>query len=335
MKKTVLILLSLAISMTSFAKGDAKRVVIDDISKIDSLDEQYVPEPDKVIIYKQIPEFIMPALSDKQKESAKKKAKTRGKPVDSSKEGKAFNPTLKVYYPNSKKPKSPVPCAIFFGGGGWNNVHPTQFSLISRVLSDLGMVAINADYRSKKTMGKDDPTKSVEDAKSAVRYVREHAEELGINPNMIAVGGGSAGGHVAAATAFLDSYESPKDNLDISCVPNLLVLFNPVMDNSPEGYGNARVKDIFPAISPFHNIKDNIPASIVFVGTLDDFCKYTMCEKYKEILDSKGVDCELYVYEGQKHSFFNYFKGREMYMDTLKKLLNFMQKHKYILENNE
>ena len=56
-----------------------------------------------------------------------------------------------------------------------------------------------------------------------------------VDPNKIAAGGGSAGGHVAAATGICNGFEDPADNnIEISSKPNALLLFNPVYDNGPE-----------------------------------------------------------------------------------------------------
>ncbi len=297
MKKYLLALFALSFFC---ALAQAQRVVVDDISKLESIDEKFMPEADELIVYKKL-------------------------------EDKPFELKMQAFYPNSKKPEKATPAIIFFAGGGWNNITTTQFALTSRILADMGIIAYFAEYRVKKLTGVDDPRKCVEDAKSVVRYVREHAKELGVNPDMIAVAGASAGGHIAAATACLDDFDSPLDNLEISARANLLVLFNPVIDNSEDGYGYNRVKKYFPQISPFQNLKDDMPPSIVFVGDQDEICKYTMCEKYKEFLNAKNIDCQVHIYKGQGHSFFNYYKGRTNYIDTLKKTIEFLQKHNYII----
>jgi acetyl esterase len=69
----------------------------------------------------------------------------------------------------------------------------------------------------------------IEDAKDAVRYVRERAEELRVDTQRIVAGGGSAGGHLAAATAVVPDGEEPPSGKSISCKPNLLVLLNPAL----------------------------------------------------------------------------------------------------------
>jgi acetyl esterase/lipase len=74
------------------------------------------------------------------------------------------------------------------------------------------MVAMVADYRVK-SRNNVTANKCVADAKSAIRWVREHASELGVDPNKIAAGGGSAGGHLAAATATLSKFDEANENL--------------------------------------------------------------------------------------------------------------------------
>ncbi len=60
-----------------------------------------------------------------------------------------------------------------------------------------------------------------------MRYLRGHAAELGIDPQKIAIEGESAGAHIAACTGTLETYDDPKDDLSVSCVPNALLLYFP------------------------------------------------------------------------------------------------------------
>ena len=73
-------------------------------------------------------------------------------------------------------------------------------------------MAISAEYRTKKSHGTD-PFACVEDGKSAIRWVRENAAQLGIDPTKVIAGGGSAGGHVAACTGTIKGFE--KGNVNI------------------------------------------------------------------------------------------------------------------------
>ena len=221
--------------------------------------------------------------------------------------------------------KRKLPAIVFFFGGGWTSGTPTQFEQHARYLAKRGMVAICADYRISGRQ-KTTPRECVADGKSAIRWVRANAERLGIDPNRIAAGGGSAGGHVAAAAGMVDGMDDPSDeNAAVSSKPNALALFNPVYDNGPGGYGADRVKEWFPLISPAHNISKDDPPAIVFLGTKDSLIPVKTAEKFKADMEAVGLKSELHLYEGQQHGFFNESKGgTENFLDTLRKTDGFL-----------
>ena len=126
------------------------------------------------------------------------------------------------------------------------------------------------------------------DAKSAVRYVRNNAAKWGIDPNKIVASGGSAGGHLAAATAVIEKYNDPNDDLSISCVPDALVLFNPVIDNGPGGYGFERIGDAYKNFSPIHNLRKDLPPTIFFLGTNDALIPGETAKYYQTVMQKTG-----------------------------------------------
>ena len=219
---------------------------------------------------------------------------------------------LKMYIFNPKGHKSDdnTPCIVFFHGGGWNNGHPKSFFKQAKYLASRGMVAMSAQYRLRDSNGTS-PKECVIDGKSAIRWVRAHAKELGINPDMLAAGGGSAGGQVAAATATLKAYNDPKEDTTVSAKPYALVLLNPVIDNGPTGYGFSKVKDYWQGFSPMHNIDSTTPPTIFLVGTKDDRVPVETSQKYKETMDKFGRRCELLLYENEVHSFYSKSKYNE------------------------
>ena len=229
---------------------------------------------------------------------------------------------LYIFNPTGHDPKKDKrPAIVFFFGGGWNGGTPTQFEQHSRYLAARGMVAIVADYRVKSRQGTS-PRECVADGKSAVRYLRENAGRLGLDPARIAAGGGSAGGHVAATTGFCDGLDDPAEaGSKISSKANALALFNPVYDNGPKGYGHSRVKEWFPAISPAHNISADDPPAIVFLGSKDSLIPVATAEKFEAAMKAAGLKSELHIYEGKPHGFFNESKGGpEIFADTLRKM---------------
>ncbi|MDF7800799.1 alpha/beta hydrolase [Pontiellaceae bacterium B1224] len=217
---------------------------------------------------------------------------------------------LHFFNPKGLKADQKRPAVIFFFGGGWNGGSPNQFYPQARYLADRGIVAITAEYRIKKTHGTD-PRACVMDAKSAMRWVRSHAGKFGIDPQRIAAAGGSAGGHLAAATALLSEFNEPDEDTSISCVPEALILFNPVFDNSETGYGHDRVKEYWQDFSPMANLKKGTPPTIVFLGTKDDLIPVATAQEYKKIMESNGDRCDLFLYEDQPHGFFNKAKYNE------------------------
>jgi acetyl esterase len=219
---------------------------------------------------------------------------------------------LHVFMPANHKPTDHSPCIVFFFGGGWVGGSPTQFYPHCRYFASRGMVAISAEYRVKNRHGTT-PYECVKDGKSAIRWVRTHADELGIDPRRIAAGGGSAGGHVAAATGTVNGFQEPSEDTAISSKPNALVFFNPVFDNGPEGYGYDRVKEHWREFSPMHNIDEATPPTVVFLGTKDKLVPVSTAEKYKALMAKSGRRCDLHLYEGQPHGFFNYRNGKNPY----------------------
>ena len=208
---------------------------------------------------------------------------------------------------------------VFFFGGGWVGGKPTQFYKQSEYLASRGMVAISAEYRIKNKHNTS-PKEAVMDGKSAIRWVRLHADELGIDPKKIAAGGGSAGGHVAAATATLKQFDEEGEDASISSRPNALVLFNPVFDNSPGGYGYDRVKEYWEEFSPMHNIGTDTPPTTVFLGSKDKLIPVSTAEEYKKRMESKGMRCDLHIYQDQPHGFFN----RAKYYETVREADKFL-----------
>lgn len=212
---------------------------------------------------------------------------------------------LHVFTPEGHSASDKRPAIVFFFGGGWQNGSPSQFYPHCEYLASRGMVAMAADYRVK-FRDKTTPQECVKDGKSAIRWIRQHAAELGIDPDRIAAGGGSAGGHVAAAAGTVDGFEETDEDLGISSRPGALVLFNPVFDNGPDGYGHERVKDYWEAFSPMHNIDADAPPTVVFLGSEDALVPVETAVAYKERMEAVGNRCDLHVYDGQPHGFFNY-----------------------------
>ena len=226
--------------------------------------------------------------------------------------------SLSIFEPPAAVAKTNRPAIIFFFGGGWTNGSPAQFEQHCRALAARGMVAITADYRVA-SRHQIKPTDCVADAKSAARWVRANAVRLGIDPQRIAAGGGSAGGQLAAAIATVPGFESPGEDTKISPLPNALVLFNPALVLAPlPGLELANVGDRVPAermgtdpknISPAPHGKKGTPPTIIFHGKADTTVPYATAAAFTTVMKAAGNRCELVGAEGEKHGYFNYGRG--------------------------
>ena len=218
-------------------------------------------------------------------------------------------------------------CIIFFHGGGWNSGDYKQFERQSMYFASRGMIAISAEYRIKNKHGTT-PIQAMEDAKSAIRFLRLNAKSFFINPNRIAAAGGSAGGHLAAVTANIDLFDNVNEDLGISSKPNLLVLYNPVID-----FGSRKWLwiDNPSDASPVHNISKGSPPTIILTGTKDKIVPVETIMNYKKIMESVGSRCDVILYDGAEHAFFN--RGED-FIDTVLKSDIFLKSNWYLEGKN-
>ena len=201
----------------------------------------------------------------------------------------------------------PAPAIVFFFGGGWNGGTPKQFFPHCEYLAGRGMLAASAEYRVKSRHGTS-PAECVADGKSAVRWLRQHAGELGIDPARVAAGGGSAGGHVAACTAMSAGFEERTEDLSVSSRPDALVLFNPVAAVAGERW-EERCGAHAEALSPVHNVRHGLPPTIIFHGRADTTVPIADVERLRSAMEAAGNTCVLKAYDGAAHGFFNF--GRD------------------------
>ncbi|MEO9892398.1 alpha/beta hydrolase [Aurantibacter sp.] len=222
---------------------------------------------------------------------------------------------LEIYKPSTQNESKLYPAMVFFFGGGWINGNRSHFINQAKYFSKRGMVCLLVDYRTE-SLNNTTPIESLKDAKSAIRYIRNSAMSFQIDSSKIIASGGSAGGHLAAGTALIKDYNEDTDNLSIDCTPNALVLFNPVIDNGPGGYGYERIGENYKKFSPLHNIKKEAPPTILLLGTNDKLIPVETGQYYKKVMEKVGSRCDLILYEGEGHGFFNY-RNFNYYKKTL------------------
>lgn len=203
--------------------------------------------------------------------------------------------------------RTPKPAIVFFFGGGWNGGSPEQFEAQARHFAKRGMIAILADYRVKSRHGVQ-VVECVKDAKAAIAWVRENAKRLGIDPDKIAAAGGSAGGHLAAATGTIRGIGSDE-------APNAMILFNPACTLAPTADWNPpgdkaklsaeRFGVEAQVISPAHHIGAHTPPTLILHGKKDTTVPYASVVAFESEMKKAKRPCKLVGYEGAGHGFFN------------------------------
>jgi acetyl esterase len=210
---------------------------------------------------------------------------------------------MKITYPPGWKPGGKkLPAIVLFFGGGWHAGEITQFRVTAPLLAERGMIVVMPDYRTIQKHGVT-PVQCLADAKSAMRYVYKNAGALGNDASRVAAGGISAGGHLAAATAFSKGFDDPDDDLQVRCKPSALVLIVPVIDNGPGGFAHGQIKDYWKAFSPMHNIGPNPPPTLFMVGDLDKYIPVATAHRFKAEMEKHGGRCDLKIYEKADHAF--------------------------------
>ena len=211
---------------------------------------------------------------------------------------------LEVYFPKDHDPaKAKVPGIIFFHGGGWGGGTRDAFKYQCNYFASRGLVAATVTYRLAKGEALKDLEKGqsrkrlcVPDAKSAIRWFKANADELGIDPKRIIAGGGSAGGHISLVATHNPGLNDPADNKDVDTSVAAMVLFNPALQESD-------AKD--PDINVIQWLNPKSPPAIAFFGDKDKWIK-GWNPAYAKWKGFEGAKVVTEMAPGQAHAFFNY-----------------------------
>ena len=152
---------------------------------------------------------------------------------------------MEIYFPPDWNPqKRTHPAIILFHGGGWGNGSLSAFRYQCEYFASRGLVAVTANYtlakkQSESPEGQSRKRVCITDAKSAIRWLKAHATELGIDPTRLIAGGGSAGGHISMLATHNPELNDPQDPLEFDTSVAAYVLFNPAF--SPADADDAEV----------------------------------------------------------------------------------------------
>lgn len=209
----------------------------------------------------------------------------------------------------------PRPAVVFIHGGGWAHSDRKNGHPLIKLLAENGFVAVSIDYRLSGEAGF---PAQLEDSKCAVRFIRAHAADYGIDPNRIGVAGGSAGGHLAALVALIPDDAGlegaggwPGVSSQVSAVADLYGVSDltaligthkltdavgKLMRGTPESR-----PELYRQANPLSWVKRGAPPFYLAHGDKDDVVPFEQSEKLAAALRAVGTEATLRPMSGLGH----------------------------------
>ncbi len=221
--------------------------------------------------------------------------------------------SLYIFRPQGWQAGGKRPAILCIHGGAWVGGDHSRFHPHARYFASRGMVGISLEYR---LLSPDAPTRMpdlIDDCGKAVAYLRQHADELGIDPHRIAALGDSAGGHLVAclATSLVD----PTERVDAS------ILCNPIVDltdgqwfkfavagpliapHAPATQPTAQQLELARAVSPLMHITPGLPPVLAMHGLDDTVVSANQSKLFCEKMKAAGNHCQVILIEHARHAF--------------------------------
>ncbi|MDO9578747.1 MAG: alpha/beta hydrolase, partial [Candidatus Cloacimonadales bacterium] len=206
----------------------------------------------------------------------------------------------------NQQKKSPV--IVYFNGGSWCEGKPDWSFSACQSYANKGWVGVTVEYRLAYRQGTL-PFESVMDAKSAIRWLRQHADEYNIDTNKIVASGNSAGGHLVLAAALVENWNEKTDDLKYSPVPNVLMVNSGVYDLTDDNTSWIRQglrnrnqdENLVKEISPNYLIKKGLPPTLIIHGTNDRNVPFSTAKEFVDKMKLEGNDIEFHPLEGAGH----------------------------------
>ena len=219
---------------------------------------------------------------------------------------------LDLYVP--EKIDKPAPGLIFIHGGGWESGDRSDYKYYTVRYAKRGYVVATISYRF--TQEAPFPA-AVQDVKCAVRWMRANAAEYHVDPDRIAVLGGSAGGHLSMMIGYssdVPELEGDGGHAGVSSrVQAVVNLYGPCSLDVPEartigvlerfiGKTYAEAPELYTLASPLHHVTKDDPPTLILHGTIDDLVPIGQSDTLAKKLAEVGVPCVYDKYEGWPHT---------------------------------
>jgi len=235
---------------------------------------------------------------------------------------------LHIFEPEGHQATDRRPVFLAIHGGGWTGGNAEGFYPFAEHFSEQGMVGVSLEYRLRNEKKGTTVFDCVQDARSAVRWIRTHADELGIDPTRIVAMGGSAGGHLALSTVLFDQVNEASDSTDVSARPDALILMYPVIDTSIDGYGQQKIGQRWRELSPVHHVRGGLPPALIFHGTADAVTPYVGAKKFHDLSLAAGNESPLVTFPSGRHGYLIFDRGE--FDHALLQMNRFLRQQKFL-----
>ncbi|HEY0306730.1 MAG TPA: alpha/beta hydrolase [Acidobacteriaceae bacterium] len=234
-----------------------------------------------------------------------------------------------AYIPNGT---GPFPAILFIHGGGWINGDRYQMIKLIKELANQGYLAFTIDYDV-------DPVHypaSFNESLAALRYMRDHAAELRLDPTRIAVAGSSAGGELAALVALnpdgVTIPPSPASTSTTNTRVRAAIILNGVLDLTALGDKSHMVTEYLGGpctsmagtckdASPLSHVRPGAPPFFVGHGTADETVPFTQAQAFVDALRAAKVQVRFFTAQGGPHT---YWQKQQFYAQNLQDIESFL-----------
>jgi acetyl esterase/lipase len=219
--------------------------------------------------------------------------------------------SLDIFVPTDAT--TPRPLLLFIHGGGWRKGKKEDYLLYNVEFAKLGYVTASVEYRLAPAHHF---PANVQDVKCAIGFLRSHAGEYKIDPDVVVTLGGSAGGHLALMAGYAQdpALECPDVSAQtdtsvqavvniygvVDCTTPVAIQAYQVIDYIGAPYAEAQAH--YEAASPIYHLDANDPPTLTFHGTIDELVPVAQADRLHAALDSLDVMNYYDRIEGWHHS---------------------------------
>jgi acetyl esterase len=216
---------------------------------------------------------------------------------------------LHLFRPNSDHQK--CACIVWFFCGAWKGFDAQKLYAHAEYFSTRGIANVAVEVRVNPRHGTS-PVECFIDARSAMRWMRKNASQLGIDSSRIVTAGSSAAGHISVCLSLIEKFDDPNDDVSISSRPNAVVMFCPALGvlTTPEFTAKFPSLELARELSPLEFIRSGLPPMLVIHTRDDEACLVEHSIAFEQRMKATGNHCDLVLWDKGGHGFFNYYDGK-------------------------